>query len=89
MEKPRDLDLKQADEILHEYTQPGSMIDNGNLFFAAHEYKAAYDELVRALEICRDVLLLGLGPYSDHKAGVLADETLKRLASASKGEAKR
>lgn len=42
------------------------------------------EELASALKICRDVLLMGMGPYSDHKAGVLADETLKRYEAAKR-----
>ena len=36
------LKLLEADKILREYVEPNSMIDNGNLFFAATEYKEAY-----------------------------------------------
>lgn len=41
-ENRKVFDLKQADEILDEYAKPYSMIDNGNLFFAACEYRNAY-----------------------------------------------
>lgn len=44
-------DLKHADEILHEYAQPHSMIDNGNLFFAGTEYQKAYRELEQKLYV--------------------------------------
>ncbi len=37
-------DLKEADNILKEYTEPNSLIDNGNLFFAATKYKKAVEE---------------------------------------------
>lgn len=38
--------LKDADQILNEYSQPDSLVDEGNLFFAATEYKKAYEELL-------------------------------------------
>lgn len=39
--RPKDV-LVKADEILLEYVQPNSMIDMGNLFYAANEYRHAY-----------------------------------------------
>jgi len=45
---PKKFDLEQSDSILIEYAQPHSMIDNGNLFFAATEYQGAYNELLKA-----------------------------------------
>lgn len=37
--------LAEADEILRDYARPNSLIDMGNVFFAATEYKAAYEHL--------------------------------------------
>jgi hypothetical protein len=37
-------DLTEADGVLLEYAAPHSMIDMGNLFFAATEYQMAMDE---------------------------------------------
>ena len=47
---PRPFDLKQADEIAKEYSEPNSMIDNGNLFFALCEYQEAYLAVKHELE---------------------------------------
>lgn len=41
-EKPAAQSLKIADEMLEDYTKPNSLIDLGNLFFAATEYRNAY-----------------------------------------------
>ena len=43
--KPRRFDLKQAREIALEYAEPGSMIDNGNLFFALGEFMESHAAL--------------------------------------------
>lgn len=48
--EPREFDLKQANEIIEEYSKPHSMIDNGNLFFACCEYQEAYQSLQSELE---------------------------------------
>lgn len=37
--------LLQAHKVLREYIEPHSTVDNGNLYFAATEYKKAYSEL--------------------------------------------
>lgn len=39
--------LQEANDILKDYTEPNSMIDMGNLFFAATEFKAAYEAVCR------------------------------------------
>lgn len=54
---PREFDLKSADEILVAYTKPyDNTIDNGNLFFAATEYKDAYEKLQRERDRYRAAL---------------------------------
>ena len=35
---------KAADEVIAKYPLPNSLIDNGNLFFAATEYQKAYEQ---------------------------------------------
>lgn len=37
--------LEEAGETLKEYVEPNSMVDEGNLFFAATTYKEAYEKL--------------------------------------------
>lgn len=46
----RELDLDQADEILDGYAMKDSTIDEGNLYFAAWEYKEAYERLLKQRE---------------------------------------
>lgn len=50
---------EQADEILKLYAEPSEMIDSGNLFFAATEYRNAYNiqmaALLKAREYCDDL----------------------------------
>lgn len=43
--EPREWDVNAAREILHEYRQPNSLVDLGNLYFAATELSGAYDAL--------------------------------------------
>jgi hypothetical protein len=50
----REFDLHHAKEILEQYTQPNSMIDNGNLFFAATEYQGALTALQKENEELRE-----------------------------------
>lgn len=44
------MNQEQADDILNEYSKPGSMTDEGNLFFAAIEYRNAFVIMKNALE---------------------------------------
>jgi hypothetical protein len=41
----RQVDLQSAKQILKDYCEPDSLIDNGNLYFAACEYQEAYNQL--------------------------------------------
>lgn len=42
--------LGQADKIITEYALPNSLVDNGNLFFAATEYANGFEEACELLE---------------------------------------
>lgn len=48
--RPAGSDIESADKILFQYSQPGSLIDNGNLYFAATEFKSAYDAKIAELQ---------------------------------------
>lgn len=52
-----------ADEILSGYCHEFSTIDIGNVFFAAMEYKLAYDNLQAQL----DIAMRALSAYKDFK----------------------
>lgn len=41
-----ELYLSNADEILKEYVEPDSIVDMGNLYFAATQYKLAFAKVV-------------------------------------------
>ena len=50
MSKSEVNNLKEAEKVLWWYPQPNSLIDEGNLYFAAIEYQSAYQALQKENE---------------------------------------
>lgn len=76
-----DLDLNEADKILKEYSEPNPLIDEGNLFFAAIEYKKGYQQLMAVAQELRDCLRC----ESEHVENRLALKKFKDLMEAHVG----
>lgn len=55
-ERKSKQELDSADEVIRDYSLPNSWVDQGNLFFAATEYRNAYKELQEKLSAARDAL---------------------------------
>lgn len=75
--KAREFDINHAFEILEEYSKPNSMIDNGNLFFAACEYQDAYQKAVEALKEISEYKWCPA--CKGYEQGSMAKETLREL----------
>ena len=54
MKTPQE--LASADEVIRDYPLPNSWVDQGNLFFAATEYRNAYKELQEKLSVATSAL---------------------------------
>lgn len=55
-ERKSKQELDSADEVIRDYSLPNSWVDQGNLFFAATEYRNAYKELQEKLSVARAAL---------------------------------
>lgn len=63
-ERKSKQELDSADEVIRDYSLPNSWVDQGNLFFAATEYRNAYKELQEKLSVAREAL-----EFYGHTAG--------------------
>jgi hypothetical protein len=79
-------DLKQAGEILEEYSKPNSMVDNGNLFFAGIEYQKAYRDLKQSVGELFNVIRHGDEKHQTWLKEAIETHFSSSAASGKKGE---
>ena len=72
-----DENLRQANEVLEDYPKPNSMIDNGNLFYAAVEYQKAYRRQQKKLNAAEAKLHVANAALKFYKGLPLSQEDQK------------